>query len=308
MGLGLSSYQLRKARTIVAYLASLDVSHTRHQLAQCVALMTFDQWRTVAFSAGVPVADIEAKAAVLALPASHLWPLTTTTAATACPSTFPDLATSSPVPLPTSSSSPGPLTCGSTPIIHDGTYPIQLANTSVQAPSNSFFLVFPQSVVAALCNGSPCTNALTLGCTLATNAQSSNFAVSASGEHIFNIDSNGSHLALAVLANASGGQQLTALGFAVGSSYSVDIAATGTPYQIVYSFDGTTTSDFYVNGVLAGTNSQKPAQSGGGVGAFGAYEGGSNGFNGRMEDCFDLDTTALTAAQIQALYLVSGLP
>ena len=60
-------YQLRKARTIVAYLASLDVSHTRHQLAQCVALMTFDQWRTVAFSAGVPVVDLDAKAAVLAL-------------------------------------------------------------------------------------------------------------------------------------------------------------------------------------------------------------------------------------------------
>ena len=63
----LNAYQLRKARVIVAYLASLDVSHTRHQLAQCVALMTFDQWRTVAFSAGVPVVDLDAKAAVLAL-------------------------------------------------------------------------------------------------------------------------------------------------------------------------------------------------------------------------------------------------
>jgi hypothetical protein len=64
----MNRYQLAKARAIVAYLASLNVSHTRHQLAQCVALMDFDAWRTLAFSAGVPVADLDAKAAVLALP------------------------------------------------------------------------------------------------------------------------------------------------------------------------------------------------------------------------------------------------
>lgn len=62
-----NAYQLRKARRIVAMLTAADHSLTRHQLAQAVALMSFDQWRTVAFAAGMPVADLDAKAAVLAL-------------------------------------------------------------------------------------------------------------------------------------------------------------------------------------------------------------------------------------------------
>ena len=60
-------YQLSKARRIVTFLSSLHVSHTRHQLAQCVALMNFAEWRKVAFAAGVPVADLDAKAATLAM-------------------------------------------------------------------------------------------------------------------------------------------------------------------------------------------------------------------------------------------------
>ena len=63
----MSRYQETKAKRIVAFVTSLHVSHTRHQLAQCVALMNFAEWRTVAFAAGVPVADLDAKAATLAM-------------------------------------------------------------------------------------------------------------------------------------------------------------------------------------------------------------------------------------------------
>lgn len=62
-----NGYQLRKAKTILTFLLSCKTSLTRHQTAQAIALMSFDEWRTLAFSAGVPLADIEAKAAVLAM-------------------------------------------------------------------------------------------------------------------------------------------------------------------------------------------------------------------------------------------------
>ena len=63
----MSRYQETKAKRIVAFVTSLHVSHTRHQLAQCVALLSFDQWRTLCFTAGEPVADLDAKAATLAM-------------------------------------------------------------------------------------------------------------------------------------------------------------------------------------------------------------------------------------------------
>jgi hypothetical protein len=65
----INEYQLRKARVIVAFLVGCQQNSTltRHQLAQVVAIMDAEQWQKVAFSAGVPVADIKAKAAVLAL-------------------------------------------------------------------------------------------------------------------------------------------------------------------------------------------------------------------------------------------------
>lgn len=62
-----NAYQIRKARVIVAFLLGCQSSLTRHQLARAVAIMDFDQWRTVAFGAGVPVVDLDAKVAVLAL-------------------------------------------------------------------------------------------------------------------------------------------------------------------------------------------------------------------------------------------------
>ena len=65
----INEYQLRKAKVIVAFLLDCQQNSTlsRHQLAQVVAIMDADQWQKVAFTAGVPVADIGAKAAVLAL-------------------------------------------------------------------------------------------------------------------------------------------------------------------------------------------------------------------------------------------------
>jgi hypothetical protein len=65
----MNAYQLRKAKAIVDLLtcARENSSLTRHQLAKAVSIMSADQWRTVCFTAGVPVADIECKAAVLSI-------------------------------------------------------------------------------------------------------------------------------------------------------------------------------------------------------------------------------------------------
>ncbi len=65
----MNRYQRRKARVIARHLlaAQAKSSLTRHQLARCVAIMSAREWQTVAFAAGVAVADLEAKAAVLAM-------------------------------------------------------------------------------------------------------------------------------------------------------------------------------------------------------------------------------------------------
>jgi len=62
-----NAYQRRKARAIVALLKRCGERSTltRHQLAQAVSLMSFEQWRTVAFTAGVPLVDLPAKTLVL---------------------------------------------------------------------------------------------------------------------------------------------------------------------------------------------------------------------------------------------------
>ncbi len=64
-----NKYQRRKARAIARFLLSCQAqsSLTRHQLARCIALMSDAEWRLVAFQAGVAVADLDCKAAVLAM-------------------------------------------------------------------------------------------------------------------------------------------------------------------------------------------------------------------------------------------------
>lgn len=66
-----NSYQVRKAAKIANFLrdsADRTMEATSpHTLARCVALMSHDEWRTVAFQAGVPLADLQCKAAVLGL-------------------------------------------------------------------------------------------------------------------------------------------------------------------------------------------------------------------------------------------------
>jgi hypothetical protein len=67
----INRYQIAKARKIAAYLqASADATMeatSAPMLAKCVAIMSADEWRTISFAAGVANADIEAKAAVLAM-------------------------------------------------------------------------------------------------------------------------------------------------------------------------------------------------------------------------------------------------
>ncbi len=60
-----SRYQHDKARAIVKMLLAQNTTLSRHQICQVVAVMNSDQWRTVAFAAGQPTADIGCKALVL---------------------------------------------------------------------------------------------------------------------------------------------------------------------------------------------------------------------------------------------------
>ena len=65
----MSAYQLSKARKIARHLievaAKTKQETTRAELARIAARLSNDEWRTVAFSAGVAVADLPAKSAVL---------------------------------------------------------------------------------------------------------------------------------------------------------------------------------------------------------------------------------------------------
>lgn len=60
-------YQKRKAKRIATVLlvAYNSADMTPHKLAQCVALMSDDQWRAVCFVADQPIADLDCKAEVL---------------------------------------------------------------------------------------------------------------------------------------------------------------------------------------------------------------------------------------------------
>lgn len=67
----MNSYQIAKARRIAASIqraADRTMEATSpYVLSKCVALMSDREWQTVCFTAGEPVADIECKAAVLAI-------------------------------------------------------------------------------------------------------------------------------------------------------------------------------------------------------------------------------------------------
>ena len=64
-----NAYQIAKAKKIAAFLLECREQSTlgRLELAKVVAIMDAAQWQTVCFAAGVPVADLSCKAAVLAL-------------------------------------------------------------------------------------------------------------------------------------------------------------------------------------------------------------------------------------------------
>lgn len=68
-GLSINSYQLDKAKKIVAFLLDCrsQSTLTRLELAKVVSIMSGENWRTVCLQAGVPVAELPAKAAVLKL-------------------------------------------------------------------------------------------------------------------------------------------------------------------------------------------------------------------------------------------------
>ena len=63
----MNSYQRRKAQIIVNLLVASQAqsSLSRFELAKVIAHMSADQWRTICLTAGVPVADLVAKEAVL---------------------------------------------------------------------------------------------------------------------------------------------------------------------------------------------------------------------------------------------------
>lgn len=63
----MNGYQKAKANKIVKLLLSCaeQTGVSRFQLAKMVSIMSESNWRTVAFTAGVPVADLPAKRIVL---------------------------------------------------------------------------------------------------------------------------------------------------------------------------------------------------------------------------------------------------
>lgn len=64
-----NGYQKAKAKKIAGVLVRAAAASTiaMSQLPELAARMTADQWRTVSFQAGVPVADRSAKVLVIAL-------------------------------------------------------------------------------------------------------------------------------------------------------------------------------------------------------------------------------------------------
>ncbi len=64
-----SDYQIKKAKQILNLLLDCNqvTAMSRNQLARAISIMNADQWRTVAFTAGVPVADLPAKGVVIQL-------------------------------------------------------------------------------------------------------------------------------------------------------------------------------------------------------------------------------------------------
>jgi hypothetical protein len=62
-----NGYQIRKAKRIVKLLTESQPSLSGHQLARVVAIMPMDDWRTISFAAGEPVAELECKTVVLSL-------------------------------------------------------------------------------------------------------------------------------------------------------------------------------------------------------------------------------------------------
>jgi hypothetical protein len=253
--------------------------------------------------------------AVLAI-ADHYWrfadPVTGSTPGPCTNGTMADsTVNTTPAPLPTAST--GAIVCGAQGVIKDGTSGIELDNGNVTGATGASFIEVPAAVTAGLCpTGTPatCTNAFTIGCTFIPNILYATFSVSVSSQNIFNIDSDGGHFGLIITTNASGGQQLSTVGFnAAGMNEPIAVAASGVSYQVVYTFDGTTTSKFYVNGVFAAQTSTKPSQNGS-TGAFGALDAtsGLDAYNGRIEKCWDNQTVAETPQVIRALYLASGLP
>jgi len=208
------------------------------------------------------------------------------------------VVTPSPVPLNCSSPTASPYPyLGATGMVQDGTTAVELTN-QVLGLQGQWFTPASAGILSTLCNnnaGGSCNQPFTISCVV----DGGNLANPA---YFFSADGTSSGLALGA-SQANGlifNDRGTAIqGFAMFSS--------GLPYFVVYTFDGTSTSSVYLNGVLAlATTSPIPQVSPNSQTYFGSLTGSSGGWNGRDEKCALLDV-ADTPSDIRWLYNSTGL-
>jgi len=220
-----------------------------------------------------------------------------------CPSTIADLVASdtvaattpSPVPLVTPVFTPGP-PCGATGMVQDGTTAVEFTN-GVLGVQGQWFSPATAGLLSKVCNnnaGGSCNLPFTIACVVdAGNISSAAYYFSA----------DGTTTGLALGASFANGLILLDRGTAIQNFAMV---ASDLPYFVAYTFDGTSKSSVYLNGVLAlATTSPLPQVSPNSVSYFGSETGAAGGWNGRIEKC-QLRNDAATAADIRYQYNSTG--
>lgn len=205
--------------------------------------------------------------------------------------------TPSPVPLncSTPTASPYPYQ-GATGLVQDGSTMVELTN-QVLGLQGQWFTPASAGLLSSLCNanaGGSCNHPFTVACIV----EAGNLA---NASYFFSDD--GTTTGLAFGASMANGLIVLDRGTAIQTFAPL---AAGHPYFVTYTFDGTSLSSVYLNGVLAlATTSPLPQASANSVTYFGSETGAAGGWNGRMGKC-QLQNVAITAADVRAQYLASG--
>jgi hypothetical protein len=207
----------------------------------------------------------------------------------------------SPVPLnaSTPTASPWPQ-AGAVGMVQDGSTAAMLTNPGAGAvfgSNNQNFVPATSGLLSELCNlnaGGACNQNFSIFCAVEFE--------NLTGNYWFDADSSGTGLALG--ANMANGALMYLNGTLFDNFAEV---ASGIPYDWLYSFKASgTVSTLYLNGVKAeAVASPAPNITANSVTYFGSYYGGTNGLNGRLQDCALLDTD-LQPSDAMTLHLALG--